>query len=464
MRRRNPCGTRYTGGPTTIGTPPMPHDYQPAPLAPNEPYRLAALRRTQILDTPPEAAFDRLTRLASQFIGTPIALVSLVDAKRQWFKARVGLDAQETPREVAFCAHALLKPDEVLVVPDAAADPRFRGNPLVVGDPRIRFYAGAPIVTRDGHALGTVCAIDREPRADIGTREAAILKELAAVAADEIELRELARRLDQEIVQRHEAEALTLAAERAQARAEAEAIRQRAGQSLMRLTGGIAHEFNNLFTGMILLAENLEAGGDERTRGAMRLMLDALQRGSRLTNAMLAYSGKQFIEASAVDLGPLLAHAANMIPALHGKKVAVETALAEGCAPVDADGRQLLAALAELAANAVEAAAPEPAAIRLSADPAVLDDAAAAALRQDGNPDARAGRFVRIAVADRGPGMSAELRAQACEPFFTTKAVGDGPGLGLSMAQGFARQSGGFLAIQSAPDAGTTVSLYLPPA
>jgi len=428
-----------------------PPDYLPAAPPANESDRLAALRRADILDTPPEAAFDRLTRIASQLTGTPIALVSLIDGERQWFKAKTGLDASETPRDWAFCAHAILKPNEVLIVPDTSADARFRGNPLVTAAPNIRFYAGAPIVTHDGHALGTVCAIDSKPRADIGQREAAILMELAHVAADEIELRRLARQLDQEIRQR-------LSAEQARARAEAEAIRQRASQSLMRLTGGIAHEFNNLFTGLILLAENLQIGADATLKKPLALMLDAFQRGSRLTHGMLSYSGKQFLEADEVAVEPVLRNLAAMIPTLHGKSVAIDMDVAADCASVEADGRQLLAALAELAANAVEAAAPGAARIRLSAAPVLLNEDAARALGPDGRP----GAFVRLAVADRGPGMNAERRAQACEPFFTTKPVGGGPGLGLSMVQGFARQSDGFLVIESAPGAGTTVALYLP--
>jgi signal transduction histidine kinase len=438
--------------------PPSPPDYLPAAPPANESERLAALRRAAILDTPPEVAFDRLTRIASQLIGTPIALVSLIDGDRQWFKAKTGLEASETPREWAFCAHAILKPDEVLIVPDATADARFRGNPLVTGAPNIRFYAGAPIVTHDGHALGTVCAIDSRPRADIGPREAAILLELAHVAADEIELRRLARRLDEEIRQRHSAEAQRLAAEQARARAESEAVRQRASQSLMRLTGGIAHEFNNLFTGLILLAENLQVGADEALQKPLALMLGAFERGSRLTNGMLSYSGKQYLEPGEIAVGPILQNAAAMIPALHGKSAKVALTLADDCGMIEADGRRLLAALAELAANAVEAAAPNGANIVLFAGNVNLGEAAAKALGPDGRP----GAFVRIAVADDGPGMSAEVRAQAAEPFFTTKPVGGGPGLGLSMAQGFARQSDGFLVIEPAPGSGTTVAMYLP--
>ena len=159
-----------------------------ARLPANEIARLEALRAYDILDTPPERACDDLVQLAAQLCGTPIALISLVDTGRQWFKARVGLDACETSRENSFCAHALLQPGELFVVPDATADPRFAGNPLVTGEPRVRFYAGVPLVTPEGHALGTLCVIDRVPR-ELSAGQQSALGRLARLAMDQFELR-----------------------------------------------------------------------------------------------------------------------------------------------------------------------------------------------------------------------------------------------------------------------------------
>ncbi len=159
-----------------------------APLTPDEPARLAALRRLNVLDTPPEAGFDDLTRLAATICGTPVAVVSLVDADRQWFKSCVGLDATETPRDVAFCAHAICRP-ELLVVPDATADERFADNPIVTGEPHIRFYAGMPLVIPGGHAVGTLCVIDYTPRT-LTPAQTDALRALARQVVAQLQLRQ----------------------------------------------------------------------------------------------------------------------------------------------------------------------------------------------------------------------------------------------------------------------------------
>lgn len=159
-----------------------------APLDPQtESARLAALRNYGILDTPPEEAFDRITRLASRILGTPITLISLVGHDRQWFKSRVGLDVDATPRDVAFCDHTIRTPD-VMVVEDARNDDRFRENPLVTGDPHIRFYAGAPLITPENHRIGTLCAVDYEPRR-FSEDDVEALTDLSRMVVDELELR-----------------------------------------------------------------------------------------------------------------------------------------------------------------------------------------------------------------------------------------------------------------------------------
>ena len=158
-----------------------------AALPLNESDRLSVLREYCIMDTPPEAVFDTFTRLAAYICGTPIALVSLLDENRQWFKSRVGLDAQETPRDIAFCAHAILQSD-TLIIPDTLNDVRFKDNPLVTASPHIRFYAGVPLTSPAGHALGTLCVIDRIPR-ELSPEQIAALHALGHEAMTQLDLR-----------------------------------------------------------------------------------------------------------------------------------------------------------------------------------------------------------------------------------------------------------------------------------
>ncbi len=158
-----------------------------APEPANEAARLAALKAFRILDTESERVYDDLTTLAAHICGVPIAMISLVDHSRQWFKARVGMKVQETPREAAFCAHAILQ-TEPLVVQDATVDPRFADSILVQREPHIRFYAGFPLVTQDGFSLGTLCAVDRKPR-ELNPDQAEAMKALARQAMVLLEFR-----------------------------------------------------------------------------------------------------------------------------------------------------------------------------------------------------------------------------------------------------------------------------------
>ncbi|WP_439609533.1 GAF domain-containing protein [Hydrogenophaga sp.] len=159
-----------------------------APLPRNEAKRLDALRSLLILDTPPEERFDRISAFAAKEFDVPIALVSMVDRDRQWFKSTIGIEMCETPRDVSFCAHAITK-SATLVVPDALRDPRFADNPLVVGHPYIRFYAGAGLRLPYGQVVGTLCIMDRRPR-EFDKLDVAILGGLRDLVVDELFRRE----------------------------------------------------------------------------------------------------------------------------------------------------------------------------------------------------------------------------------------------------------------------------------
>jgi len=170
----------------------------PAPLPPNEDERLEALRLSCLLDTPPEQIFDDLTALAATLFDVPTVLISLVDRNRQFFKSAVGVAVRETSRDFSFCAHALLS-ESAFVVPDTCLDERFRDNPVVTGEPEIRFYAGATLVTKEGHRLGTFCIMDRKPRS-VTPAQIVELQRFAALTSGLIEQRALQRKLrdDQE--------------------------------------------------------------------------------------------------------------------------------------------------------------------------------------------------------------------------------------------------------------------------
>lgn len=166
-----------------------------APDPKHERQRLKVLWQYEVLDTVPEEVFDELTELAARICEAPIALISLVEEDRQWFKSKVGMSLNETSREVSFCAHAIHQAD-LFVVSDAAKDPRFAQNPLVIAEPRIRFYAGAPLITADGYALGTLCVIDKVPR-QLRPDQQQALRILARHVISQLELRRRSRQLAQ---------------------------------------------------------------------------------------------------------------------------------------------------------------------------------------------------------------------------------------------------------------------------
>lgn len=235
------------------------------PFPANEEDRLQALIEYQVLDTQAEQAYDDLTAIAAHICNTPISLISLVDENRQWFKSKFGLEATQTPRELAFCAHTILQPEKMLIVPNALEDERFADNPLVISEPNVIFYAGAALVTPDGFAIGTLCTIDNKPR-ELSPEQIQTLQALSRQVISQLELRINLTRLKQNIIHREQVEKnlrdtnkkliYTLGQLK---QTQVQLIQTEKMSSLGEMVAGIAHEINNPVT---FISANLDHVND----------------------------------------------------------------------------------------------------------------------------------------------------------------------------------------------------------
>ncbi len=268
-----------------------------APLPVDEAGRLQALSDYGLMDTPPEAVFDEIVALASYVFKAPIALISLVDEHRQWFKARTGLDLPETPREYAFCAYTILEP-EGMVVPDALADPRFTSNPLVSGNPGIRFYAGIPLVTREGQSLGALCVIDTKPRPQLDPEQKQALQTLGRHLMAQIEVRYSSAFLAKALVERRQAEL-----EEQNRIVEHARELSRLNESKDRFMTMLAHELRNPLASILNAVELLRSPEPE---DAVEIIEGQVKHLSRLIEDLLDISrftqGKITLKKSTLDL------------------------------------------------------------------------------------------------------------------------------------------------------------------
>lgn len=398
----------------------------PAAIPSNESERLQALRRYGLLDTPAEQAFEDLTYLAGFICGTPMSVITLIDADRQWFKARIGIDDPETHRDLSFCAHAILE-DGVFVIPDATKDQRFLGNPYVTDAPNIRFYAGSPIVTSDGMALGTLCVIDKKPR-DLSPEQLSALQALSRQVMAQIELRKRHSDIEQAYERLEELDRIK-----------------------SQFVSMVSHELRTPLTsirgGLQLVLQSLAPSSFEDEHALLNAALHSSERLIRLTNDILdmskAEAGKMQLRPIRTRFEPLVDLAINAVGHMPGRSVPVERDIAPDLPEVTVDPDRIVQALVNFLSNAIKFS-PDGQSVKVSA-------------RSDR-------RGVTCTVSDRGAGMTTEEQDRLFQPFVQLQGglKAGGTGLGLVITRHIIEQHNGTLSVESAPGKGTSFSFWVP--
>lgn len=400
---------------------------QPAQIPLEEDARLARLAQYRILDTPPEESFDRITRIVAQVIGVPIALVSLIDRDRQWFKSRVGLDAQETPREIAFCAHAILG-DDVFVVEDATLDPRFATNPLVLEAPAIRFYAGAPLRAPGGYKLGTICAIDTVPH-KMTAEQMTLLRDLSAVVVDQMELRLALRGSLGELAE--EARLSALKDEFVSA------VSHELRTPLTSIKGALGLLSGGIIDGVPEAARDLISRADRNADNLTVLVDDLL-------DFRTYEAGELTFDFENVDLCELAVDISNSIAALgRSRNITARMDIPPASAMVLGDGHRLTQVLNKLVSNAVK----------------FSPDGGEVVVTINLCADA-----VRLSVTDFGDGIPEAFRGRVFDRF-TQATLPDRPngtGLGLAICKTIVEAHNGRIGFESEANGGTTFFFELP--
>jgi signal transduction histidine kinase len=425
-----------------------------APKAPNEPERLAVLRSLNILDSEPEADFDRIVHLASLLCKVPIALVSIVDEHRQWFKARVGLALSETGLDNSFCAYAMLNPSELLVIPDALEDPRVQDMGVVTGPPKIRFYAGAPLVTNEGMPIGSLCVIDDKPR-QLAPEEAEALRTLSRHVVTMLELRRTTKQ-QTEILEELTAIQRELA-KRNQELEEAKDAALRLARSKSEFLANMSHEIRTPMNGVLgmvemLLQTPLNSQQQEYTwiihqsANALLTVLNDILDFSKIEAGKLTLSDADFRISELVHSVLSIFRGAAEEKGLELRLVQPPDGARVVRGPVDRIRQILL----NLLSNALKFTAQGKIEVIWDwEDLGVLDC-----------------RGLRITVLDTGVGIPEERQEAIFESF--TQANGStnrhygGSGLGLTISRRLAEMMGGKITLRSWVGRGSEFSLYLP--
>lgn len=407
----------------------------PVPL--NEEARLSALRELGILDTPTDERFDRIARLAARHFGTPLARITFVDRDRTWYKACFGIEAVESPREIAICAHTVMS-NEVLVSCDLASDPMFRDSPQVTGAPHLRFYAGAPITLADGMRVGSLCIIDVEPRDDFSSEDRAFLTDLAEIAVHELELHKQIANRDRSLQ-------------------DTEQRLELARDAKKRFLSLVSHELKTplnhiLGFGRILADEGLGPLGNANYVDYASSVCQSAERLEGLIGRVLSYSsaeaGELRLEETQIDIAVMIAKCRSLVD-LQSKSADVEVAISissnvpEG---LFADEVQVEEVVVQILDNAI-AFSPGGGTVQLSV-----------ATSQGGG--------VTIGVFDRGPGVEAGEIDRVMIAFTqgdeSLSRSHDGIGLGLPLARAIMELHGGTLALTERQGGGTLVEAAFP--
>lgn len=403
-----------------------------SPKQKQEEERLAELKSFEILDTPSETIYDQITSLASVMCDTPIALVSLVDQDRQWFKSTIGIDVHETPRNVSFCSHAILQED-ILEIKDATTDERFKNNPLVQGDPNIRFYAGAPLETPRGYRVGTLCVIDSKPH-ELTPEQKNGLKILARQVVDQLELKKLNAEL-------------TAANKKLEKQQELLVNKARL-QSIGELASGICHQINNplaIIVGKSMILKSMIQDDSSVQMNNMLRELESIDqttlRVSEILKTLRTYSkdmGNALVECTLEEL----VHDALILT--KGKMQSSEIAFScdvEDAPKVRVNKNQLTQVILNLLSNSIEA----------------LEGKSEKKIKLKVWADQN-NSFLDI--SDTGAGIESGKQDKVFEPFFTTKSRHFG--IGLSSAQSFMEEHlGELIHLNGQP---TTFRIRLPKA
>jgi len=419
-----------------------------APLPDNEARRLQALRQYAVLDTEPEEAFDELTQLAASICQVPIALVSLVDAQRQWFKSKVGLNAQQTCRDVAFCAHAILQ-DEILIVEDALKDERFATNPLVTSDPHIRFYAGVPLITRNRLALGTLCVIDYKPRS-LSDEQCKALQTIAHQVLTQLDLRASLKILKGVLAERRRMEE---AAQKAREAAEA------ANRAKSEFLAMMSHEIRTPMNAVIGMTELLvETELTEKQRDFVKTIRSSGSALLTIINDILDFSkiesGKLQLEQHPFNLRDCIEESLDLLAPEAAQKGLELVHLIDPSTPdtIVGDSNRLRQILVNLLCNAVKFTHSGEVTLSVRARKLDVENALEAGERYE----------LLFAVKDTGIGIPTESLNRLFQPFSQVDASRDrnygGTGLGLVISQRLCQMMGGQIWVDTEVGKGSTFS------